>query len=96
MDSDDIAPSNRCEKQLRYLETYPETDVLSGTIAEFQGEAQTEREAKQSIVSRKCVPRTQTGVASYIKMLQSCESPLRYVSKVKGTDSRWISALPVI
>lgn len=83
MDSDDIAASDRCEKQLCYLETYPETDVLSGTIAEFQGEAQTEREAKQSIVSRKCVPRTQTEVTSYIKMRNPVNHPCVMFRKSK-------------
>lgn len=35
MDSDDIALSDRCEKQLYYMETHPEIDVCSGQIAEF-------------------------------------------------------------
>ena len=95
MDSDDIAASNRCEKQLRYLETYPETDVLSGTIAEFQGEAQTEREAKQSIVSRKCVPRTQTEVASYIKMRNPVNHPCVMFRKSKALTAGGYQPCPL-
>ena len=30
---------DRCEKQLKFLEQHPEVDALSGTIAEFQGDA---------------------------------------------------------
>lgn len=38
MDSDDIAFSNRMEKQLAYLEEHPDTDILSGTVVEFDGD----------------------------------------------------------
>ena len=75
MDSDDISVADRCEKQLQYLESHPETDVLSGTIAEFQGEARTEWEAKSCVVSKKCVPRTQDEIASYIKMRNPVNHP---------------------
>ena len=95
MDCDDIAASDRCEKQLRYLETYPETDVLSGTIAEFQGEAQTEREAKHSIVSRKCVPRTQTEVASYIKMRNPMNHPCVMFRKSKALTAGGYQPCPL-
>ena len=33
MDTDDLAAPDRCEKQLRYLESHPDVDALSGTIA---------------------------------------------------------------
>lgn len=35
MDSDDIAFPERCERQLRFMATHPEVDVLSCTLAEF-------------------------------------------------------------
>lgn len=75
MDSDDISAADRCEKQLNYLEAHPETDVLSGTIAEFQGEVQVEQAAKSCVVSKKCVPQTQDEVASYIKMRNPINHP---------------------
>lgn len=36
MDSDDVAASDRMEKQISYLEAHPEIDVLGGQIAEFE------------------------------------------------------------
>lgn len=44
MDSDDISAKSRCALQLDYLEEHPEVDVLSGTLAEFEGAACTEAE----------------------------------------------------
>lgn len=35
MDSDDISDSQRFEKQIKYVETYPDIDVLGTDIAEF-------------------------------------------------------------
>jgi glycosyltransferase involved in cell wall biosynthesis len=35
MDADDVAIAVRCEKQLRFLETHPEVDVVGAWIAEF-------------------------------------------------------------
>lgn len=84
MDSDDISATDRCEKQLDYLERHPETDVLSGTIAEFQGEAQTVDEAKSCVISRKCVPQTQEEVASYIKMRNPVNHPCVMLRKSKA------------
>lgn len=84
MDSDDISAADRCEKQLDYLETHPETDVLSGTIAEFRGEAQTEQEAKACVTSKKCVPQTQAEVAPYIKMRNPINHPCVMFRKSKA------------
>lgn len=44
MDSDDISAKSSCALQLDYLEEHPEVDVLSGTLAEFEGAACTEAE----------------------------------------------------
>ncbi len=35
MDSDDISTPDRCEKQLLYLQSHPEVDVVSTSIGEF-------------------------------------------------------------
>lgn len=67
MDSDDIAVRDRCEKQLDYVKMHPEVDVLSGTLAEFIGEALTPEEAEKSVCSHKRVPETNQKVAEYIK-----------------------------
>ena len=36
MDSDDISRPDRCQRQLRIFEKYPDTDIVSGTIEEFR------------------------------------------------------------
>ncbi len=36
MDSDDISYPDRCERQLRVFEKYPDVDICSGTIEEFE------------------------------------------------------------
>lgn len=83
MDSDDIAASDRCEKQMAYLQAHPEVDVLSGTIEEFQGNAGTEREARNFVLSIKTVPRTQEEVSSYIKMRNPVNHPCVMFRKSK-------------
>lgn len=84
MDSDDVSASDRCERQLEYLESHQETDVLSGTIEEFQGDAQTENEAKSCVTSKKCVPQTQEEIASYIKMRNPINHPCVMFRKEKA------------
>ena len=83
MDSDDIAASDRCEKQMAYLQAHPEVDVLSGTIEEFQGNVGTEREARDFVLSIKTVPRTQEEVSSYIKMRNPVNHPCVMFRKSK-------------
>ena len=83
MDSDDISAADRCEKQILYLESHPDVDVLSGTIAEFQGNAGTECEAQKSAVALKCVPQTQEEVSSYIKMRNPINHPCVMFRKSK-------------
>ncbi len=75
MDSDDISSPERCEKQLKYIIDHPETDVLSGTIAEFTGDALTVEEAGQQVVSLKKVPGTNEGVRNYIKTRNPINHP---------------------
>ncbi len=84
MDSDDISAFDRCEKQLKYLELHSETDVLSGTIAEFQGEAQTEAGARSCVVSTKYVPQTREEIASYIKIRNPINHPCVMFRKTKA------------
>ena len=49
MDSDDICLPGRFEKQLAYLETHPECDIVGGQIAEFI-------DSPENIVGRREVP----------------------------------------
>ena len=87
MDSDDISVAKRCEMQLLYLETHPEVDVLSGDIAEFQGDAGTEYEAQNHVAAIKRVPQTQEEVASYIKMRNPVNHPCVMFRKSKVLET---------
>lgn len=75
MDSDDISAHDRCARQMEYLQAHPEVDVLSGTLAEFEGGALTEEEARQQVLSYKCVPGDQQAVGSYIRRRNPVNHP---------------------
>lgn len=60
MDSDDICAPERFEKQLAYLESHPECDIVGGQITEFIGEP-------KNIVARREVPLTNEGIYDYMK-----------------------------
>ena len=75
MDTDDLAAPDRCEKQLRYLERHPEVDVLSGTIAEFQGDALDVQMAEKAVTSYKTVPQTPEKISGYIKQRNPINHP---------------------
>lgn len=75
MDSDDIAAKDRCRRQLEYIEKHPEVCALSGTIAEFTGNAKTEEDAKNAVTSYKKVPGTWTEIKEYIKKRNPLNHP---------------------
>lgn len=83
MDSDDIAVRNRCEKQLEYVQQHPEVDVLSGTLAEFEGNALTAEEAQQHILSYKTLPVTDQEIGAYIKYRNPMNHPCVMFRKSK-------------
>ncbi len=60
MDTDDISRPDRCESQLKYFEAHPETDILSGDIAEFIGDT-------SNVVGKRTVPSTNQEIADYMK-----------------------------
>ncbi|RHO00232.1 glycosyltransferase [Clostridium sp. AM22-16AC] len=75
MDTDDLSTPDRCEKQLKFLEEHPEVDVVSGTIAEFQGDALDGKTAETAVISYKTVPETQKEIAAYIKQRNPINHP---------------------
>ena len=60
MDSDDIAVSDRFEKQMAYIEQYPEVDALGGQIKEFIGEP-------SNVVGSRIVPIEDAEIKAYLK-----------------------------
>lgn len=60
MDSDDICAPDRMQKQVAYLESHPDVDVLGSNIAEFIG-------TKDNVVSERKVPEDHDGICDYLK-----------------------------
>lgn len=60
MDSDDIALSDRFEKQMTFLENHPEVDALGGQIDEFIN-------TPDNIVGSRVVPLTDAEIKEYLK-----------------------------
>lgn len=60
MDSDDIAVTDRFEKQMAYLQAHKDVDVLGGQIDEFIGET-------TNIVGSRIVPLTDGEIKAYLK-----------------------------
>ena len=60
MDSDDICAPNRFEKQLAYLESHPECDIVGGQITEFI-------DSPHNIVGKREVPCTNEEIYKYMR-----------------------------
>ena len=60
MDSDDIAPSNRCELQLQKFAEDPQLKIVGGAINEFEG-------TPSNIVSHKDMPQSCDDILRYAK-----------------------------
>ena len=71
MDSDDISLPTRFEKQLEYLETHPDTDVLGCALGEFE-------DNEHKVMSIKTCP---VSVDSYIKFRSPVNHPTVFFRK---------------
>ena len=71
MDSDDISLPTRFEKQLEYLETHPDTDVLGCALGEFE-------DNEHEVISIKACP---VSVDSYIKFRSPVNHPTVFFRK---------------
>lgn len=60
MDSDDIAAPNRIEKQLCYLQSHPNVDIVGGQIEEFI-------DSTDHIVGKRIVPLHSVAILHYMK-----------------------------
>lgn len=60
MDSDDIAVPNRFEKQIKYLESHPNCDIIGGQISEFI-------DTPDNIVGERIVPINDQDIKTYLK-----------------------------
>ena len=82
MDTDDIAISDRFEKQLAFMAEHPDVDVMGGNISEFIGDP-------DKVVDYKIVPQTHEDIALYLKN----RNPINHVtvmfrkSSVEKVDS---------
>ena len=87
MDSDDLAVSDRCEKQMAYVQQHPETDVLSGTVAEFTGDALTPEGAAQQVCSHRRVPETNQEIGKYITYRNPMNHPCVMLRRTKALEA---------
>ena len=69
MDSDDVATSDRIQKQIEYLQQHPECDVVGGQMTEFIG-------AEENVVGSRIVPQTNEDIQSWLKS----RCPLNHVT----------------
>ena len=69
MDSDDVATSDRIQKQIEYLQQHPECDVVGGQMTEFIG-------AEENVVGSRIVPQTTEDIQSWLKS----RCPLNHVT----------------
>ena len=60
MDSDDISVPDRFEKQLAYLESHPECDIVGGQITEFI-------DSPDNIVGKREVPCSNEAIYQYMR-----------------------------
>ena len=88
MDSDDIAPANRCELQLKKFEEDPNLAIVGGAIDEFE-------ETPEHVVSHKSMPEAHDDVISYARIRNPFNHPtVMYrksaVLKVGGYPNRML------
>lgn len=69
MDSDDISRSNRCEKELIYLEAHPDISIVGGIIEEFISDI-------DSVCSKRIVPEYDFDIREFAKK----RNPFNHVS----------------
>ena len=60
MDSDDISRADRCERQLKVFQTYPDVSVVSGIVEEFTA-------STREIEARRVLPETQEEIIIFAK-----------------------------
>ena len=75
MDSDDISPPDRFEKQINYLKEHPQVDVIGSNITEFE-------ETPENIISKKVVPLSHDEIFQFGKW----RSPMNNVTVVYKKD----------
>ena len=69
MDSDDIATSDRFEKQIAYIESHPKISVLGGAISEFESDPSV-------LISTRVVPLEHDGI---VRMMKT-RTPMNHMS----------------
>lgn len=60
MDTDDIAVSDRCEKQLAFFEKHPQTSIVGGQIREFENDP-------ENVLCMRIVPQSDIQIKEFMK-----------------------------
>lgn len=68
MDSDDIAFTNRCERQLEVFKSHPEVSLCSGTVIEFI-------DSIENVVGKRELPVTHEEIAVFSRKRNPCNHP---------------------
>lgn len=68
MDSDDIAFTNRCERQLKVFREHPEISVCSGTVIEFL-------DSVDNVVGKRELPVTHEEIVAFSRKRNPCNHP---------------------
>lgn len=76
MDSDDVSAPDRFEKQIAYLEAYPDCDVVGGQMSEFI-------DIENNIVGNRSVPCDNRDIKQYLKS----RCPLNHVTVMMRKDA---------
>lgn len=80
MDSDDICAPDRFEKQLAYLESHPECDIVGGQITEFI-------DSPDNIVGRRVVPCENMEIYQYMRSRCALNHPTVMFKKKAVLDA---------
>lgn len=88
MDSDDYAPTSRCELQLRAFAQDPKLTIVSGAIQEFEG-------SPENVTASKIMPQTHEEIVRYAKLRSPFNHPAVMYRKSAVLDAGGYPDLPL-
>ena len=87
MDSDDVCMPQRFEKQLSYLQTHPEVDVVGAWVAEFAT-------TPTQIISVRCVPEIHQAIRKFARFRNPMNHPTVMFRKAKVVQAGGYRHMP--